>query len=362
MGTSAKDRKAAAESGREQKLKEVMEQLENGVQEVFESDRYKTYLNTVAKFHSYSFGNCMLIALQRPDATAVAGFTAWRDKFNRTVKKGEHGIRIIAPAPYTARVEKERLDSATGAAITGADGKALTEEVQINRVAFRTATVFDISQTEGDPLPELAVVLADDVDRYDDLYRSLQEVSPVPVAFESMQEGRHGYYHPAEKRIAIQQGMSNLQTLKTLIHEIAHARLHDIDALREAGAVRPDSRTREVQAESVAYVICQQYGLDTSEYSFGYIAGWSKDKEIAELKASLSVIRNEADAIITELDGCLAALSEERAEKDVQGPNRRQERTVPSIAKVSLDEEAADARAAVLARPLPLHTAVVQER
>jgi antirestriction protein ArdC len=295
------------------KLKEITDRLEAGIKGIFESGQYQTYLKTLSKFHRYSANNCMLIAMQKPDATHVAGFGSWRDNFKRNVMRGEHGIKIIAPAPYTTTREREKIDPISGRVITGKNGKPQTEEVEVTIPAFKVATVFDVSQTEGEPLPEIGVdELTGNAERYQDLLSALEKTSPVPIDFKNIEGAAKGYYSQAEKRIAIQEGMGELQTLKTAIHEIAHARLHDIDANAPKDVARPDQETREVEAESIAYTVTQRYGLDTSDYSFGYIAGWSGTRELDILKASLDTIRTEANAIITEADGHMAEIQKSR--------------------------------------------------
>jgi antirestriction protein ArdC len=302
------------------RLKEIIDKLETGIKGIFESEQYKTYLKTLSKFHNYSFNNCILIAMQKPDATYVAGFNSWRDNFKRNVMKGEKGIKILAPSPYKIHKEMECIDPKSGSVIKGKDGKSLTEEVEITVPAFRVVNVFDISQTDGEPLPELGVnELTGDVEQYTDLFLALEKSSPVPIAVEDIASGAKGYYEQVEKRIALNAGMSELQTLKTAIHEIAHARLHDIDKNAPKDVARPDHDTREVEAESVAYTVCQHYGLDTSDYSFGYIAGWSSAKELATLKQSLETIRTEAGAIITEVNGHMAQLAKDREAEVMQG-------------------------------------------
>ena len=300
------------------RMKEITDRLETGIQELFESERYKAYLTSMAKFHSYSFNNTLLIAMQ--GGQLVAGYNKWRDDFHRNVKKGEKAIKILAPAPFKAKKEVPRLD-AQGKPVTGKDGKPVTEVQEIQVPAFKIVSVFDVSQTEGEPLPSIGTEeLTGSVEQYEDFFKVLEQASPVPMAFEDIPGGSHGYYHLMEKRIAIQEGMSELQTLKTAIHEIAHAKLHAIDP--EAPAMeqtdRPDSRTREVQAESVAYAVCQHYGLDTSDYSFGYVAGWSSGKELKELKASLETIRATAHELITTIDSRLAELQKERQAQQEQ--------------------------------------------
>ena len=301
-----------------ERMKEITDRLETGIQELFESERYKAYLTTMSKFHSFSFNNTLLIAMQ--GGQLVAGYNKWRDDFHRNVKKGEKAIKILAPAPFKAKKEVQKLD-AQGRPVMGKDGKPVTEVQEIQVPAFKIVSVFDVSQTEGEPLPSIGVEeLTGSVERYGEFFKALEQTSPVPIGFEDIPGGSHGYYHLTEKRIAIQEGMSELQTLKTAIHEIAHSKLHAIDP--EAPAIeqadRPDSRTREVQAESVAYAVCQHYGLDTSDYSFGYVAGWSSGKDLKELKASLETIRATAHELITTIDGHLAQLQKERQTQQEQ--------------------------------------------
>ena len=294
-----------------EKLKEITDRLEQGIAELFDSERYKEYLRVMSKFHNYSFNNTLLIAMQKPDASLVAGFSAWKNNFGRNVMKGQKGIKIIAPSPYKVKQEMKKIDPQTGKPVIGKDGKPVTEEKEITIPAYKVVSVFDVSQTEGRELPDIAVdELTGDVDRYKDFFTALEKTSPVPIGFEKIEGGAHGYYHLEDKRIAIDEGMSELQTLKTAIHEIAHAKLHDIDlnAPLEDLENRPDRRTREVQAESIAYTVCQHYGLDTSDYSFGYVAGWSAGRELAELKNSLETIRSTAAEIIDSIDEHIAEL------------------------------------------------------
>ena len=297
------------------KLKEITDRLEQGIMELFDSDRYKEYLRVMSKFHNYSFNNTLLIAMQKPDASLVAGFQSWKNNFKRNVVKGEKGIKILAPSPFKIKQEMEKIDPATQKPVIGADGKPVKEEKEITIPAFKVVSVFDVSQTEGKELPDIAVdMLTGDVERFKDVFAALEKTSPVPIGFEKIEGNSHGYYHLEEKRIAIDEGMSELQTIKTAIHEIAHAKLHDIDpnAPKEEQADRPDRRTREVQAESVAYAVCQHYGLDTSDYSFGYVAGWSSGRELDELKSSLETIRSTAAEIINSIDEHLQEIQKER--------------------------------------------------
>ena len=301
-----------------ERMKEITDRLETGIQELFESERYKAYLTTMSKFHSYSFNNTLLIAMQ--GGQLVAGYNKWRDDFHRNVRKGEKAIKILAPAPFKAKKEVQKLDAQVRP-VMGKDGKPVTEVQEIQVPAFKIVSVFDVSQTEGEPLPSIGVEeLTGSVERYGEFFKALEQTSPVPIGFEDIPGGSNGYYHLTEKRIAIQEGMSELQTLKTAIHEIAHSKLHAIDP--EAPVIeqadRPDSRTREVQAESVAYAVCQHYGLDTSDYSFGYVAGWSSGKDLKELKASLETIRATAHELITTIDGHLAQLQQQRQAQQEQ--------------------------------------------
>ena len=295
-----------------EKLKEITDKLEQGIQDLFENDRFKNYLNVMSKFHNYSFSNTILIAMQKPDATFVAGYNSWKNSFQRQVLKGEKGIKVIAPSPYNVKREMEKIDPKTQKPIMGKDGKPMTEEVEVTIPAFKVVSVFDISQTEGRELPTIGVdELTGNVEKYPQFFKAVEQASPVPVGFEKIEGGAHGYYHLEDKRIAVNEGMSELQNLKTLIHEISHAKLHDVDlnAPAEQQADRVDRRTREVQAESIAYTVCQHYGLDTSDYSFAYVAGWSSGRELAELKASLETIRSTASELIAEIDRNFAELT-----------------------------------------------------
>ena len=301
--------------------KEITDRLEQGIAELFDSERYKEYLRVMSKFHNYSFNNTLLIAMQKPDASLVAGFSAWKNNFGRNVMKGQKGIKIIAPSPFKIKQEMEKIDPHTQKPVIGKDGKPVTEEKEITIPAYKVVSVFDVSQTEGRELPDIAVdELTGDVDRYKDFFAALEKTSPVPIGFEKIEGGAHGYYHLENKRIAIDEGMSQLQTLKTAIHEIAHAKLHDIDLnAPKDEQPRVDRRTREVEAESVAYTVCQHYGLDTSDYSFGYVAGWSSGRELAELKSSLETIRSAAAEIINSIDANIAELQKAQDKEQTAG-------------------------------------------
>ena len=317
-----------------EKLKEITDRLEQGIAELFDSERYREYLKVMSKFHNYSFRNTVLIAMQKPDASLLAGFSAWKNNFERNVMRGQKGIKIIAPSPYKIKQEMQKIDPHTQKPIIGKDGKPVTEEKEITIPAYKVVSVFDVSQTEGKELPDIAVdELTGDVDRYKDFFAALEKTSPVPIAFENIEGGSHGYYHLEDKRIAINEGMSELQTLKTAIHEIAHAKLHDIDLNAPKDEQQPhvDRRTREVEAESVAYTVCQHYGLDTSDYSFGYVAGWSSGRELSELKSSLETIRSAAAEIINSIDANFAELQKAQDKEQTAGQEQptREEKAAP---------------------------------
>ena len=317
-----------------EKLKEITDRLEQGIAELFDSERYREYLKVMSKFHNYSFRNTVLIAMQKPDASLLAGFSAWKNNFERNVMRGQKGIKIIAPSPYKIKQEMQKIDPHTQKPIIGKDGKPVTEEKEVTIPAYKVVSVFDVSQTEGKELPDIAVdELTGDVDRYKDFFAALEKTSPVPIAFENIEGGSHGYYHLEDKRIAINEGMSELQTLKTAIHEIAHAKLHDIDLnAPKDEQPRVDRRTREVEAESVAYTVCQHYGLDTSDYSFGYVAGWSSGRELSELKSSLETIRSAAAEIINSIDENLAELQKAQDKEQTAGqeqPTREGQEAAP---------------------------------
>lgn len=303
------------------RLKEVTDRLEQGVTELFESARYKEYLRVMARFHNYSFNNTLLIAMQCPGATRLAGFQTWK-KFGRHVKKGEKGIKVIAPAPYKTTITVGKADPHTMQPILGADGKPVKEEKEVVVPRYKVVSTYDVSQTEGKPLPTIATPLMGSMDTFSDIYAALEQVSPVPIAFEDISGSAYGYYSPSEKLIVIREGLSEQQTLKTMVHEISHAKLHDVD-LSKPKDERPniDKRTMECQAESVAFTVCQHFDLDTSDYSFGYVAGWSSGKELKELRSSLEVIRNTAAEIIDSVDGYLHELRQQHeAEEEIIGP------------------------------------------
>lgn len=307
-----------ADNTQYQKVKEITDQLEQGIQDLFESEKYMSWLRTMSKFHDYSLNNTLLIAFQRPDATLVAGYTAWQKQFGRQVQKGEKAIKILAPAPYKEKVEMEKIDPITRTPILDADGKPVREVQEVTRPAFKVVSVFDVSQTEGREIPSLGVdELSGDVREYEMFFEALKRSCPVPMEFENIEGSAKGYYHQMEQRIAIREGMSQVQTIKTAIHEMAHQRLHAVDPLDEKSEIINQTRSsKEVEAESVAYTVCQHYGIETSDYSFAYVAGWSHGKETPELKASLNTIRKTANEMITEIDGHIAEINKEMEQEN----------------------------------------------
>ena len=294
------DPKQAAEN-RKNEMKEITEKLEQGVADLFNSEKYQTFLNTMAKFPKYSYNNNLLIMLQKPDATLCQSYTGWK-KMGRFVKRGEKGIRILAPTPFKIDREQNKLDE-KGQAILDKDGEPVKETVQIDMTGFKMVSTFDLSQTEGEPLPILGVEeLTGSVEGYAKLFEAMKEASPVPVAFEEIKGGAKGYFQTSENRIAIKEGMSEVQNVKTLIHEMAHAKLHNMTAQKARDDGGQTRSSKEVEAESVAYTVCQHYGIDTSDYSFAYVASWSEGKELPELKESLGTIQKAASELITAID------------------------------------------------------------
>jgi len=303
----------------DERVAELTERLENGVKELYASDNYAQYITAMAKFHHYSFGNALLILFQCPQATNVAGYNTWK-QLGRQVKKGEKGIMILAPCNFRASLEREKIDPLTGQALLGPDGKPLTEKVKISPNRFKIAHVFDLSQTEGRELPQIGVSeLTGDVADYNGIYNRLTALSPLPVVQEDFQRSAKGYTSFTENRIVVKPGMSQVQTIKTLVHEIAHAKLHKPDDILDVP--RPDERRRkEVEAESIAYVVCQHFGIDTTDYSLAYVAGWSKNRELTELKGSLNIVHATAGEII---DAISPPPAPERTLEQARNPQQR---------------------------------------
>ena len=295
-----------------QRVQELTDKLEQGLQDLFNSDSYRNYLSTMSKFHNYSFNNTLLIAMQKPDATLVAGYKAWQKNFERHVNKGEKAIRILAPAPYKIKEKRDKIDPVTQELLLDKDGNPQKEEVEITIPAFRAVSVFDLSQTDGKPIPELAAhELLSDVEGYQDMIRAVEAISPVPIELEEIAGESKGYYDREAKRIAVQENMSESQTLKTMIHEVAHSKLHSKEVEQDE-QMRKDRNTKEVEAESVAYTVCQHFGVDTSDYSFGYIAGWSSGRDTKELRSSMDTIRRTASELITGIEEQLQELQRDR--------------------------------------------------
>ena len=302
------------------RMREIVDSIENGIKELFESDKYRKYLATMSRFHRYSVNNTMLIYMQRPDATHVAGFNKWRDQFGRNVLKGEKGIRIIAPTPYKKKVEEIKTDPETNAPVLDADGKAIIEEKEIRIPMFKVVSVFDVSQTAGKPLPQLAADLSGNVQQYEVFMEALRRASPVPIGIKPVAHDTDGFFSIKAQSITIRAGMSEVQTVCAAVHEIAHAKLHDYEHMTELAddgetILVPGEKSRnteEVEAESISYAVCQYYGIETGENSFGYIATWSKGKELKELRASLETINKTASELITDIDRHFAEICKER--------------------------------------------------
>ena len=302
------------------RMREIVDSIENGIKELFESDKYRQYLSTMSRFHRYSVNNTMLIYMQRPDATHVAGFNKWRDQFGRNVLKGEKGIRIIAPTPYKKKVEEIKTDPETNAPMLDADGKAIIEEKEVRIPMFKVVSVFDVSQTAGKPLPQLAADLSGNVQQYEVFMEALRRASPVPMEIKPVARDTDGFFSIKAQSITIRAGMSEVQTVCAAVHEIAHAKLHDYEHMTELAddgetILVPGEKSRnteEVEAESISYAVCQYYGIETGENSFGYIATWSKGKELKELRASLETINKTASELITDIDRHFAEICKER--------------------------------------------------
>ena len=294
------------------RLKEITASIEDGIKELFQSESYAQYLQTMSRFHHYSVNNQVLIHMQKPDATLVAGFNKWKNQFGRNVIKGEHGIKIIAPTPFKKKIEQEKLDPDTQLPMLDADGKIITEEKTIQIPMYKPVTVFDVSQTEGKPLPQLAHELSGNVANYDVFMEALRRSSPVPISIEVMGGGMDGYFDLEHQDIAIRKGMSEVQTVSAVIHEMAHALLHNRTKDTEEKTPELSRSTEEVQAESISYAVCAYYGIATGENSFGYIVSWSKDKTLPELRESLEVISKTADGLISDIDRHYAEILKER--------------------------------------------------
>ena len=331
------------------RMREIVDSIETGIKELFESDKYRQYLSTMSRFHRYSVNNTMLIYMQRPDATHVAGFNKWRDQFGRNVMKGEKGIKIIAPTPYKKKIEEVKLDPDTKAPMLDADGKVVMEEKEVKIPMYKVVSVFDVSQTEGKPLPQLASDLNGNVQQYEVFMEALRRSSPVPMEIRPIAGDTDGYFNSTNQSITIRDGMSEVQTVCAAVHEIAHAKLHNYEKEREAAAagdetaeqVKPkDRHTEEVEAESISYAVCQYYGIETGENSFGYIATWSQGKELKELRASLETINKTASGLISDIDRHFAEICKERGiSPQIQGQTEIPEQAAEPVSPFLTQEE-----------------------
>ena len=303
-----------------ERLKEITDGIEQGIKDLFVSDRYRQYLSVMSRFHRYSVNNTMLIYMQRPDASLVAGFQKWKNQFGRHVKQGERGITIIAPTPFKKKIEEVKLDLDTKAPLLGPDVQQIVEEKEISIPMFKPVKVFDVAQTEGKPLPHLVSTLTGSVEQYEIFVEALRRSAPVPISFAAIAENTDGYFSPNDQAITIREGMSQVQTISALVHEIAHSKLHNYEKQQgdaaageeNAKPVKKDRHTEEVEAESVSYAVCQYNGIQTGENSFGYIATWSQGKELKELRASLETINKTASGLITDIDRSFAEICKER--------------------------------------------------
>ena len=321
MGNNTVTKVMEPDEVRKNKVQEITDRLETGIKELFDSEKYVTWLNTMSKFHEYSLNNTILIAMQKPDATMVAGYTQWQKDFERNVNKGEKAIRILAWNPHKEKVERDKIDPETHEPVKDENGNTVKEIAEVQRPSYKVVNVFDVSQTEGKEIPTLATELQGNVRNFQDFFEALKRTCPVPIEFENINGSARGYFHQKDQRIAIQEGMSEIQTIKTAIHEMAHQKLHSVEQENnqsyQSKKQEEKAQTRsekEVEAESVAYTVCQHFGIDTSDYSFGYVAGWSQGKEMAELKASLLTIRRAAASMIDDIEGHIKEIHLEKIE------------------------------------------------
>ena len=331
----------AEKQSNKERIKEITAGIEKGIQELFESDRYRNYLTTMSRFHRYSLNNIMLIHAQRPDTTLVAGFNKWKNSFGRHVKKGEKGIQILAPTPYKIKQEEQKLDPDTKLPLLDENGDPVTEEKEITIPMFKVVSVFDVSQTDGKPLPQISSTLTGDVAEYEVFLEALRRTSPVPIFFQIMEPGMDGYFATKKQEIFLREGMSQVQTICAAVHEIAHSKLHDYEHMTELvddgeTILVPGEKSRnteEVEAESVSYAVCQYFGIETAENSFGYIAAWSQGKELKELRASLETITKTSSELITGIEKHYREICKERG---IQAETQEQD-TSPEV----LPEESA---------------------
>ena len=328
------------------RIKEITAGIEKGIQELFESDRYRNYLTTMSRFHRYSLNNIMLIHAQRPDATLVAGFNKWKNSFGRHVRKGEKGIQILAPTPYKIKQEEQKLDPDTKLPLLDENGDPVTEEKEITIPMFKVVSVFDVSQTDGKPLPQISSTLTGDVAEYEVFLEALHRISPVPISFQAMEPGMDGYFAPKKQKIFLREGMSQVQTICAAVHEIAHSKLHDYEHMTELAddgetILVPGEKSRnteEVEAESVSYAVCQYFGIETAENSFGYIATWSQGKELKELRASLETINKTSSELISGIEQHYREICKEKGINLAADAPAQEQPQVPDAAEQALDE------------------------
>ena len=328
------------------RIKEITAGIEKGIQELFESDRYRNYLTTMSRFHRYSLNNIMLIHAQRPDATLVAGFNKWKNSFGRHVKRGEKGIQILAPTPYKIKQEEQKLDPDTKLPLLDENGEPVTEEKEVTIPMFKVVSVFDVSQTDGRPLPQISSTLTGDVAEYEVFLEALHRTSPVPISFQAMEPGMDGYFAPKKQKIFLREGMSQVQTICAAVHEIAHSKLHDYEHMTELAddgetILVPGEKSRnteEVEAESVSYAVCQYFGIETAENSFGYIATWSQGKELKELRASLETINKTSSELISGIEQHYREICKEKGINLAADAPAQEQPQVPDAAEQALDE------------------------
>lgn len=329
-----------------ERIKEITAGIEKGIMELFESDRYRNYLTTMSRFHRYSLNNVMLIHAQRPNATLVAGFSKWKNSFGRHVKKGEKGIQILAPTPYKIKVDKEKLDPDTKLPMLDDEGKPITEEKEVTIPMFKVVSVFDVSQTDGKPLPQISFSLTGDVAQYEVFMGALRRTSQVPITIELMEPGMDGYFHLEKQAIFLREGMSQVQTVCAAIHEMAHSRLHNYEKMTELAddgetllvSGEKDRNTEEVEAESISYAVCQYFGIETADNSFGYIASWSQGKELKELRASLETINKTSSELISGIEQHYREICKEKGIDLASDAPAQEQPQVPDAAEQALDE------------------------
>ena len=344
------------------RVKEITAGIEKGIMELFESDRYRNYLTTMSRFHRYSLNNVMLIHAQRPDATLVAGFSKWKNSFGRHVKKGEKGIQILAPTPYKIKVDKEKLDPDTKLPMLDDEGKPITEEKEVTIPMFKVVSVFDVAQTEGKPLPQISFSLTGDVAQYEVFMEALRRTSQVPITIEPMEPGMDGYFHLEKQAIFLREGMSQVQTVCAAIHEMAHSRLHNYEKMTELAddgetllvPGEKDRNTEEVEAESISYAVCQYFGIETADNSFGYIATWSQGKELKELRASLETINKTSSELISGIEQHYREICKEQGIDLATDAPSQEQTQVPDHAELPKPDAELESTSQQIDAPVPL--------